>query len=72
VTVNGEVHAANETALEHSVEIVMSVYDAQDRVIATGSDYVDADNFFGFEVFSTQVYDVGQKPVKVRIFPKKS
>lgn len=72
VEVTGEAHATAGMELESSVQLVVSVYDAQGRVISTSSTYVDSDSFFGFEVFDITAFNVSLKPARVRIFPKKA
>lgn len=69
ISVRGEIQATNGTTINKSLSIVVTAYNGNGKVIATGSDYFDADNFFGISSFdiTTKVID---KPTKIRIYPK--
>lgn len=69
--VNGELHPREGTELNDDLEIVVTLYDSAGRVIGVTNEYIDSDNFFGFEAFSAYFSEVGDPPVaKIRIYPK--
>ncbi len=71
VNVRGEIQAVNGTKLEESLDIIITAYNAEGKVIATSNAYFDEDDFFGLSPFDICV-DIIEKPVKIRIYPKKS
>ena len=71
VTVNGELHPREGTQLNHDIEVVVSLYDSDGRVLGVQTESIRADSFFGFEAFSRMLGPVGDPPIaKIRIYPK--
>ncbi len=68
--VNGELHPREGTELDEDLDIVVTLYDAGGRVIGVATEWIDSENFFGFEAFSVRLRDVVTPPAKVRIYPK--
>jgi len=71
VSLSAEV-TAEDDALENSIEIKMAVYDEKNRVVAEESTTLYEDDFSGFDTLNLSVYNLIQKPEKIKIFPKKS
>ena len=70
VSVRGELHAVSGTKLQDNLELALSVYDADGRVVQTTSDYVYEESFFGFETFDMRCYVSSGLVSKIRIVPK--
>lgn len=69
-----ELHSANGTTLEESVNIECVLYDNEGSIIDKQSTYIDADEFFGFELIElTFTGDISKadQVSKIRIYPKK-
>jgi hypothetical protein len=69
VNVRGEIQATNGTTIDESIDIIITAYNSDGKVIATGNAYFDADDFFGISPFDICT-DIIDKPVKIRIYPK--
>ncbi len=67
--VRGEIRAVKELQLQENIEIIVTAYNAEGKVIATGSEFFSAKKFFGLSPFDICV-DIIEKPVKVRVYPK--
>lgn len=71
IEVNGELHPRGGTELDNDVDVVVTLYDSGGRVLETRTEYIDSDNFFGFETFSVYLSGAADLPVsKIRIYPK--
>jgi hypothetical protein len=59
--------------INRNVQIVVTVYDTQKRVIGTSSTTVNADEFYGFEAFEVGVaVPLAARNIEVvRVYPKK-
>ena len=71
LNIYGEIHAANGTGIEESVEIVATAFDTDGKVIVTGSVYINKEDFFALENIDIAMMDIISIPVKVRVYPKK-
>ncbi len=71
INVRGEIQAVNGTKLEESLDVIITAYNDSGKVIATGSDRFDTDEFFGLSPFDICT-EIIEKPVKIRIYPKNS
>jgi len=72
IQIYGEVHAQIGSTLDNDVEITAAVYDAGNKIVAARTCCIEAENFFGFEVFELQVNaDKVLEVTKVRILTKK-
>ena len=73
VTARGELRALSGNEINHNVQIVVSVYDTQKRVIGTSSTTVNADEFYRFDTFEVGVsVPLAASNVEVvRIYTKK-
>jgi len=69
VTVNAEIQAVSGTTIDESIDVIFTAYNAEGKIIATGSDYFDADDFFGLSPINFCA-DIIEKPAKIRIYPK--
>ena len=72
IVVRGELHAVSGTSLDNDVDLEISVFAADGRVVETASDYIESDSFFGFHTFQISCYVDGQAPKKLRLIPKPS
>ena len=71
ITVFGEVHPTDGTALEHNVELSLGVYDLSGRLVGTTSTHFFSEEFYGFETFQLVRFDVPtSKLSKLRLVPK--
>lgn len=67
--VMGELHPTDGTTLQSDIQLSVAVYDSDDRVIGEAKDFFDADDFFGFQVFSIGQLLPNVNVTKIRIFP---
>lgn len=72
ITVNCEINATKNRRLPCDIEVVVAVYDDQQRVIGTNSTYIDSETFSGFRVISVYVNDVKGQVRKIRVYPQKN
>jgi len=70
ITVTGEIHASSGTTIEEDIEIIVTAYNSEGKVIATASDYIYADDFFALSPIEICL-DVIEKPTKIRVYPTK-
>jgi hypothetical protein len=69
-----ELHAINGTSIEDSLNLECVLYDNEGSIIDKESSYINANNFFGFELIKlTFTGDISkaQQVSKIRIYPKK-
>jgi hypothetical protein len=70
-TVNGELYSNDGRVLSTDIEIVIAAYDQLGKMLATGSNFVTAAEFFGFHTFSILVQvPNGHSISRIRIYPK--
>lgn len=55
VTVHGEVHAARGNTIQRTVQLNVTIYDLDQRVIGTSNTTISPDVFYCFEVFALGV-----------------
>lgn len=68
--VNGEIQATNGITIENDIVVAITAYSGSGKVILSTSCCFYAEDFFGLDSFST--FDtIIEKPVKIRIYPKK-
>lgn len=73
ITILGELKAQTGTEISEDIELVVAVYDNEERVIGTSSSTFYADDFFTLETFEMNVSIPKHLNIlKVRIYPKKS
>ena len=70
VIVSGEVHPISGTTLECDTNIELTVIDSKGRVVATETDWVQAEKFFGFHTFTMDLHLVNDDIGRVRLIPK--
>lgn len=72
VVVNGEIRAKEGTALRRPLQLVASLHDADDRVLAVMRESVDAEGFHGFQAFT--IADWQGLPVgdvaRIKLYPQ--
>ena len=71
INVRGEIQSINGTQLDESIDIIVTAYDTEGKVTATGGTTLDAEEFFGISPFDICT-DIIDKPTKIRIYPKSS
>jgi hypothetical protein len=69
ITITGEIQAVSGSTIDESIDVIFTAYNAEGKVIATGSRYFPADEFFGLSPFEF-CESVIEKPTKIRIYPK--
>lgn len=72
VVVRGELHSVSGTKIVEDIDIQLSVYDCEGRVIQTESEFVDSDRFFGFHTFEMRCSVPPKTVAKIRLVPKLS
>ena len=72
VEVRGELAPLSGSKIGCDMEIVATVHDDQGRVIGKGSEYLDAEEFFGLECFDLSIDVPSDRIAKVKVYPKKS
>ena len=69
ITVNGELHPREGTALEKNITLRFDAYDNSGRLVANSMTVFRCDGFFGFETFSENIYSPTSQISKIRIHP---
>lgn len=70
IVVRGELHSVSGTTLKQDIKLEVSAYDVEGRVIATDSDYIDSESFFGFHTFEISCDVTPGIAKKLRLVPK--
>lgn len=70
IVVRGELHPGDGDTLSQDIQINLSIYDKSDRVIETDSDFVNAEDFFGFHTFELSCYPHTTSISKLRLYPQ--
>lgn len=71
LTVNGEVHPREGATIKESMGVQMDAHDSSGQIAATAEHFLNADKFFGFEVFQMRVkLQIGELS-KIRVYPAK-
>ncbi len=70
VVVRGELHATSGSTINQDIELQLSVFDSNGRVIETASDYIDSEKFFGFHAFDINCTVPPKTVTKLRLVPK--
>jgi len=70
ITIRGELHPIEGTALRMNIGLVAVAYDSVGRVIKTDDHMFLMRKFFGFEVFSLYLSCPHVKVSKIRLYPK--
>lgn len=68
-----EVHPVNGTKLSKDIRIECVIYDKEGAILEVGQNYLDEENFFGFEILEYKFYngeELADKVGKIRIYPK--
>jgi hypothetical protein len=71
LTVNGEAHAVNGTALGQDTSLVVAAYDDAGRIVASTTHDISADDFFGLDTFEIILRVPVNLVTRVRVYPKK-
>ena len=71
ITVRGELHSEEGASISQDINIQLSVYDSEGRVILTSEDYVNSESFFGFHTFELHCYVNAGSATKLRLYPKR-
>jgi len=71
VEIYGEIHAANGSTIDNDIEIVATAFDEDGKVIGTGTEYIEQEDFFALQALSTTISNIISRPVKIRVYPKK-
>jgi hypothetical protein len=72
IELHGELHNSAGTTLDDDIEIVLSAYDTAGRVLATTTEYLTAESFFGFEVLDMSLWVPTAHILRIRLFPKRA
>lgn len=67
-----EVYPKNGTTFENTFMVYCVLYDKDNKILREGSNYILADQFFGFEVirFNFYDYDLATRVEKIRLYPQ--
>lgn len=69
LTVNGEVQPREGATLKESMDVHLDAYDSSGKLVEKGGHSINADKFFGFEVFQMRVnLPIGELS-KIRVYP---
>lgn len=75
LTVFCELRPAEGPKLKHDIQLVVVIYDQNDRILARDNALISKDNFYGFEVMSLSFFDLAPKKItpikKIKIYPAK-
>ena len=72
IDILGEVYSTNGSTIDDNIDIYVTAFDAQGRVIETGSSIILADNFKVLTQLSIYLDDLISVPDKIRIYPQKT
>lgn len=70
LTVRGEIHPRDGATIKEDIAVEMGAYDSAGRLVARDRDYIDADKFFGFQVFGENAELPIRELSKIRVYPK--
>lgn len=56
VAIMGEVHASKGDRLAADIDLCVALYDSRGRMVAEGSEYIAAEQFFSFQTFRLNVF----------------
>jgi hypothetical protein len=70
VLATGEITPLKGDKIKTDMHIVLTVYNAQEKVIGVGTNYIDAEEFFCVSPLELHT-SVSDMPTKVKIYPKK-
>lgn len=74
LTVYCEIYPASGSKLKHDIDLVMVIYDMNDRIVDRNHTYLSKEKFFAFEVEELSFYDLSPKKLKnigkIRVYPK--
>lgn len=71
LNIYGEIHAANGTGIDQDIEIMVTAFDQDGKVIGNSSECIEKDDFFVLQAIDIMISDISSKPAKIRIYPKK-
>ena len=68
-----EVHPASGNKLKHDVDLIMVMYDKNDRIVDRSHTYLTKEKFFGFAVEELSFYNLSPRKLKnigrIRVYP---
>jgi len=72
VTVVGEIHLKDGMSLAKDTSVVAVAYDSEGHIIKTGTTFLFAHTFSGFDVLDITLFatDIGSLATRIRVFPK--
>jgi hypothetical protein len=70
--VRGELVPVSGSKLKGDIELIATAHDEQGRVVGKGSEFLDAEEFFGLESFEISIELPVSRISKVKLYPKKS
>lgn len=71
ISVRGELHLVNGTTLAHDIDVEMTIYDADGRVVEKESNFIGSKSFLGFQAFQTVCSVAPELVKKIRLVPTK-
>lgn len=73
LTILGEMFSKNGKEIMDNVEITCILYDHDGSILDKSTNYITAEDFFGFEVFEIAFYDdnIAKEVSKIRLYPTK-
>lgn len=69
---NGEVRVINGDSVDFDFEIVIAVYDDEERVVKVEDVSFYEKDFYEFDIFKFNIWGVEEKVSKIRVFPRKT
>ena len=70
VSVRGELHLVKGTSLDHDIDVEITIYDAEGRVVAKESKFIGSKSFIGFQAFQTSCRVTPELVKKIRLVPR--
>ena len=70
----GEIHARDGLIIARALKVVVTVYDAQGKILDIGHAFFKPETFYGFEAFDVTFYSISiVEPIaKIRLYPQPS
>lgn len=74
ITVLGEIFSSSGESLNQNIYLNANLYNSDGDLIGTESEYIDVEDFMGYDTFKFYFYedDIALKTNKIRLFVKKS
>ena len=72
VQVCGEIHARDGLEIAYAIKVVITVYDAQGKMLDIHSFWFKPEKFYGFEAFSNLFVSITDPIGKIRVYPQRA